>query len=392
MQRSSERILTTHVGSLPRPSDLLEILEAREEDRSFDALRYRERVRSAVKDAVEKQAAAGLDILGDGEMGRFGFIPYVNERLSGIERRQATRSRHQWQRSREYQAFPEYYQWASTLSWAAGRAPAVEWVCTGPVAYRGGQALKQDIDNLKEAISGVPHVEAFMPAVSPTQLANWNRNEYYASQEEYRLAIAEALRDEYRGIVDAGLVLQVDDPQLASRYVLRPDLDLDECRKRAARSVELLNHALAGIPAGRVRYHTCYSINIGPRVHDLELKHIADIMLGVNAGAYSFEAANPRHEHEWRVWENVKLPEGKLLIPGVITHSTNLVEHPELVAERIVRFAGAVGRENVIAGADCGFASTSTTSEVHPSVVWAKFAALAEGARLASRHLWQRAQ
>jgi len=227
-----------------------------------------------------------------------------------------------------------------------------------------------------------------MPAVSPTQLANWNKNEYYSSQKEYRLAIAEALREEYRRIVDAGVVLQIDDPQLASRYVLRPDLDLEECRKRAAHSVELLNHALEGIPAERVRYHTCYSINIGPRVHDLELKHIVDVMLRVNAGAYSFEAANPRHEHEWRVWESVKLPEGKLLIPGIIAHSSNLVEHPELVAERIVRFAGVVGRENVIAGADCGFASSATTCEVHPSVVWAKLAALAEGARLASRHLW----
>ena len=390
MQKSSERILTTHVGSLPRPPDLLEILEAREEGRPIDGVRYRERVRSAVKEAVEKQAATGIDILGDGEMGRFGFSPYVNERLSGIEPRQAARSQHQWQRSREYQAFPEYYQWASTLSWAAGKAPAVEWVCTGPVAYRGGEVLTRDIDNLKEALSGVPHVEAFMPAVSPTQLANWNKNEYYASQEEYRLAIAEALGDEYRGIVDAGLVLQIDDPQLASRYVLRPDLDLEECRKRAARSVELLNHALEGIPAERVRYHTCYSINIGPRVHDLELKHIVDVMLRVNAGAYSFEAANPRHEHERRVWENVKLPEGKLLIPGIIAHSSNLVEHPELVAERIVRFAGVAGRENVIAGADCGFASSATTCEVHPSVVWAKLAALAEGARFATRHLWQK--
>jgi 5-methyltetrahydropteroyltriglutamate--homocysteine methyltransferase len=375
MQRSTERILTTHVGSLPRPPDLLEMINAKEEGRAFDLSRYRARVKNAVREAVEKQAAAGIDISADGEMGRVGFIPYVNERLSGIEPKQAARGQHQWRRSREYQAFPEYYEWASAIAGAAGQAPAVEWVCTGPIAYRG-EALKRDIDNLKEALAGVSHVEAFMPAVSPTQLANWNKNEYYSSQKEYRR------------IVDAGVVLQIDDPQLASRYVLRPDLDLEECRKRAAHSVELLNHALEGIPAERVRYHTCYSINIGPRVHDLELKHIVDVMLRVNAGAYSFEAANPRHEHEWRVWESVKLPEGKLLIPGIIAHSSNLVEHPELVAERIVRFAGVVGRENVIAGADCGFASSATTCEVHPSVVWAKLAALAEGARLASRHLW----
>jgi 5-methyltetrahydropteroyltriglutamate--homocysteine methyltransferase len=392
MQRSTERILTTHVGSLPRPPDLLEMINTKEEGRPFDLSRYRARVKSAVREAVEKQAAAGIDIPADGEMGRVGFIPYVNERLSGIEPRQAARGQHQWRCSREYQAFPEYYEWASAIAGAAGQAPAVEWVCTGPIAYRGEEALKRDIDNLKEALSNVPHVESFMPAVSPTQLANWNKNEYYASQEEYRLAIAEALREEYRRIVDAGVVLQIDDPQLASRYVLRPDLDLEECRKRAAHSIELLNHALEGIPAERVRYHTCYSINIGPRVHDLELKHIVDIMLRVNAGAYSFEAANPRHEHEWRVWESVKLPEGKLLIPGIIAHSSNLVEHPELVAERIVRFAGVVGRENVIAGADCGFASSATTCEVHPSVVWAKLAGLVEGARFASRHLWEKRQ
>ena len=388
MQRSSERILTTHVGSLPRPSDLLEILKAKDEGQSFDSMGYRERVRSAVREVVEKQAAAGIDILADGEMGRVGFIPYVNERLSGIEPRQAVRGQHQWRGSREYQAFPEYYEWASTIAGAAGQAHAVQSVCTGPIAYRGEEALKQDIDNLKEALSGVSHAEAFMPAVSPTQLANWNKNEYHRSQEDYRVATAEALREEYRKIVEAGLLLQIDDPQLASRYVLRPDLDLEECRKRAARSVELLNFALQGIPAERVRYHTCYSINVGPRVHDLELKHIVDVMLCVNAGAYSFEAANPRHEHEWRVWESVTLPEGKLLIPGIIAHSSNLVEHPELVAERIVRFEGVVGRENVIAGADCGFASSATTCEVHASVVWAKLAALAEGARLASRHLW----
>lgn len=390
MQHSSERILSTHVGSLPRPPDLLEMIEAKEEGRPFDAERYQARVKSAVKEIVEKQVAAGIDIPADGEMGRVGFIPYVNERLSGLEPRPAAKRDNQWFRSREYRAFPEYYQWASAQPEMAGKASPVEWVCTGPIAYRGTGALQRDIDNLDAALSGVPHLEAFMPAVSPTQIANWNKNEYYKSQEEYRLAIAEALHEEYRRIVEAGLLLQIDDPQLASRYVLRPDLDVEECRKRAARSVELLNHALEGIPPERVRYHTCYSINVGPRVHDLELKHIADIMLRVNAGAYSFEAANPRHEHEWRVWESVKLPEGKLLIPGFIAHSSNLVEHPELIAERICRFAGVVGRENVIAGADCGFASSASTCEVHPSVVWAKLAALAEGARLASRELWKK--
>jgi 5-methyltetrahydropteroyltriglutamate--homocysteine methyltransferase len=230
-----------------------------------------------------------------------------------------------------------------------------------------------------------------MPAVSPAQLAGWNTNEFYQTDEEFRVALADALNQEYKAIVDAGLVLQIDDPQLASHYTTHPELDIAECRRWANATVELLNHALRGIPPERVRYHTCYGINIGPRVHELDLKHIADIMLRINAGAYSFEAANPRHEHEWRVWETVKLPDGKVLIPGIVTHSSNLVEHPEAVAQRIARFAGVVGRENVIAGADCGFASFSTSCEVHPSVVWTKLAALAEGARLASAELWGKA-
>jgi 5-methyltetrahydropteroyltriglutamate--homocysteine methyltransferase len=250
--------------------------------------------------------------------------------------------------------------------------------------------LRRDIDNLKAALADVRHEEAFMPAVSPTNLANWNSNEYYQTDDEFRVALADALREEYRTIVDAGLILQIDDPQLASHWVMHPEIDLAQCRKWATASVELLNHALRGIPAERVRYHTCYSINMGPRVHDMELQHIVDIMLRVEAGGYSFEAGNPRHEHEWRVWESVKLPDGKVLIPGVITHASNLVEHPEAIAQRIARFAAVAGRENVIAGADCGFASFSTSCEVHPSVVWTKLAALGKGARLATQELWGR--
>jgi 5-methyltetrahydropteroyltriglutamate--homocysteine methyltransferase len=388
MKRSSERILTTHVGSLPRPPDLLEMIQAKEQGRAFDGEAYASRVRSAVAEVVRRQAECGIDIVADGEMGRFGFIPYVNERLAGIEPRQGPGRSSNWAQSREYLAFPEYYQWTSQMPGAAGRAPPTQWVCTGPVAYRGHDALQRDIDNLKAALAGMTCEEAFMPAVSPSNLANWNTNEYYKSDDEFRIALAEALHEEYRAIVEAGLVLQVDDPQLASHWAMNPGIDLAECRKWAGASVELLNHALQGIPEDRIRYHTCYSINMGPRVHDIELKHIVDIMLGVRAGAYSFEAANPRHEHEWRVWETVKLPDGKALIPGVVTHASNLVEHPETIAQRIARFAGVVGRENVIAGADCGFASFSTSCEVHPTVVWAKLAALAEGARLATNELW----
>ncbi|HJU15316.1 MAG TPA: cobalamin-independent methionine synthase II family protein [Stellaceae bacterium] len=390
MKQSINRILTTHVGSLPRPPDLLSMIEAREAGGPFDAA-FDARLREAVGDAVRRQAEAGIDIVGDGEMGRIGFIPYVNERLSGIEARPAETGESHWARSREHRAFPEFYDWVAQLPGTAGKAQRRRWVVTGPIAYKGHDALRRDIDRLKAALAGVPHEEAFMPAVSPANLAQWNHNEYYATEEEYRVALADALNEEYRAVVNSGLLLQIDDPQLASSWVMHPEWSLDECRRHANDSVALLNHALAGIPRDRVRYHTCYSINIGPRVHDLELKHLVDILLRIEAGAYSFEAANPRHEHEWRVWAEVALPADRVLIPGIVTHASNLVEHPELVAERIARFAGVVGRERVIAGADCGFASFATSCEVHPTIVWQKLAALAEGARLASLALWGKA-
>ena len=391
MKQSTERILTTHVGSLPRPSDLLEMIQAKERGEAFDAAALSARVKGTVAEVVRRQAESGIDIIADGEMGRFGFIPYINERLTGLEPRPNPGGEGTWARSREHLAFPEYYAWAAQMPGAAGGAQPTRWVCTATIAYKGHQALARDIDNLKAALVQVRYEEAFMPAVSPAQLAGWNKNEFYKSDEEFRVAVADALHQEYRSIVDAGLVLQIDDPQLASHYTTHPELDIAQCRNWASATVELLNHALAGIPQERVRYHTCYGINMGPRVHDLELKHIVDIMLRVNAGAYSFEAGNPRHEHEWRVWEEVKLPDGKVVIPGVITHGSNFVEHPEAIAQRIGRFAQVVGRENAIAGADCGFASFSTTCEVHPTVVWAKLASLAEGARLATKELWGRA-
>ena len=316
MKHSTERILTTHVGSLPRPPDLLEMIQAKEQGRPIDAEAFAARVKSAVADVVRKQAEAGIDIVADGEMGRFGFIPYVNERLTGLEARSNPRSEGTWARSREHLAFPEYYAWAAQMPGAAGGASRTQWVCTGPIAYKGQEALKRDIDNLKAALAQVRHEEAFMPAVSPAQLAGWNKNEYYKTEEEFRIAIANALREEYKAIVDAGLVLQIDDPQLASHYTTHPELDIAQCRNVASATVELLNHALAGIPAERVRYHTCYGINMGPRVHDLELKHIIDIMLRINAGAFSFEAGNPRHEHEWKVWETREIAAGQSADPG----------------------------------------------------------------------------
>jgi 5-methyltetrahydropteroyltriglutamate--homocysteine methyltransferase len=263
-------------------------------------------------------------------------------------------------------------------------------VCTGPITYKGQGALRADIENLKTALTGLQVEEVFMPAISPATVERGRRNEHYPTQEAFLYAIADAMREEYRAIVDAGFLLQIDDPYLATTYVASPGASLEQCRTWAAQHVEALNHAIRDIPPERVRYHTCYGINIGPRVHDMPLKDIVDIMLQVKAGAYSFEAANPRHEHEWHVWEHIKLPEGKVLIPGVISHTTNLVEHPEVVAERLVKYAQVVGRERVIAGSDCGFSSQATMEpEVHPTVVWAKFQAMAEGARLATAQLWR---
>jgi 5-methyltetrahydropteroyltriglutamate--homocysteine methyltransferase len=387
MMRSTDRILTTHVGSLPRPADLLALIRARERGESSDPQAFAARVRGAVADIVRKQLDLGIDIIDDGEMGKPGFIHYVNERLAGFEPLdEAVGS--PWKNSREMRSFPEFYEWFGRVL-PSPAATARHMVCTGPISYRGHRHVQADIENLKAALGDRRVEDVFMPAISPTSVEDWQRNRYYKTQEEFLFAIAEAMGEEYKAIVDAGFIVQIDDPHIATYYVIRSDLSVDEIRKWAEVRVEALNHALRGLPRDRVRWHTCYGINIGPRVHDLELKHFADIMLKVRAGAISFEAANPRHEHEWRVWESVKLPQGTVLIPGTITHSSVLVEHPELVAERIVRFANIVGRENVIAGADCGFGTFAGSEEIHESVVWAKFSALVEGARIASRQLWR---
>jgi 5-methyltetrahydropteroyltriglutamate--homocysteine methyltransferase len=284
-------------------------------------------------------------------------------------------------------AFPEYYeQYFSRRMMGGSIAPRTPLVCIGPVSYRGQEAIKKDIENLKAALHGLSVEEAFIPAVAPSGVGN---NEYYSTDEEYLKAVGEALRTEYQAIVDAGFILQVDDPWLTEVYG-DASLSPAERRKIGERSIEALNHALRGIPAEKIRFHTCYGINEGPRVHDAPLKDIVDLILKVNAGAYSFEAANARHAHEYHVWETVKLPEGKVIIPGLVTHASNIVEHPELIAERINQFAKLVGKENVIAGSDCGFSSQATYNpEVHPTVVWAKFQAMAEGARLATKQLWR---
>jgi 5-methyltetrahydropteroyltriglutamate--homocysteine methyltransferase len=310
----------------------------------------------------------------------------VRERLVGFEPKGPERgARKEW--AAEVAAFPEYYeQYFSRRMMGGSIASRIPLVCTGRVGYQGQEAIRKDIDNLQDAVRGLKVEEAFMPAVAPSGVGV---NEYYRSDEEYLQAVGEALRTEYQAIVDGGFILQIDDPWLTEVYG-DASLSPAERRKIGERSVEALNHALRGIPVEKIRFHTCYGINEGPRVHDASLKDILDLVLKVNAGAYSFEGANPRHEHEYHVWETVKLPEGKMIIPGVITHASNIVEHPELIAERITRFAKLVGRENVIAGSDCGFSSQATYNpEVHPTVVWAKFQAMAEGARLATKQLWR---
>ena len=350
--------------------------------KAFDAPAAATQLRAAVADIVRKQAELGIDVIDDGEYGKPSFVSYINERLGGYEVDTVAGPRNQWASSREGLSFPEFYAQTHVAS------RHTHMVCTGPITYKGHAPLKRDIDNLKAALKAVQVEEVFMPAISPSNIEDWQRNAYYKTQEEYVFAIAEAMREEYRAIVEAGFLLQIDDPRLVTYYIIHPEASVADCRKWAEIRVEALNHALRDIPIEKIRFHTCYGINMGPRVHDMELKDIVDIILKIRAGAYSFEAANPRHEHEWKVWKNVKLPEGKILIPGVISHSTVLVEHPELVADRIVRFAGVVGRENVIAGSDCGFATFAGSKEVHPSIVWAKLKALSDGARIASRELW----
>ena len=380
MKQSADRILTTHAGSLPRPGDLLETL------RIGDPALKTAHVRRAVAEVVDRQLAIGLDVVDDGEMSKPSFVTYVQERLAGFEV-VGEPTGFPWAGSREVLAFPDFYEESVRQGGNdARRAPRL--ACTSPVSYTGHEAVRADIENLKAALRGREVAEAFIPAISPTNIEGRWPNRHYKTDEDYLVAIAEAMRTEYAAIVDAGFLVQIDDPRLVTYYIMQPGASVADCRRWADIRVEALNHALRGIPRDRVRFHTCYSINMGPRVHDMQLRDIVDVLLKIHAGAYSFEAANPRHEHEWRVWKDVKLPDGAILIPGVITQSTVLVEHPELVAERIARFASVVGRERVIAGADCGFASFAGSMEIHPTIAWAKLQALVDGARLATTQLW----
>jgi 5-methyltetrahydropteroyltriglutamate--homocysteine methyltransferase len=377
------RILTTHTGSLPRPEALSELLFAKMAKKPYDTAALARQTSEAVAGTVKTQAGLGIDIVSDGEQSKTSFQAYAAERLCGIEPIAPAPGE---RRTRENVAFPTFYQGGAHSGSAQPR-----WACTGPIGYAGHEALAADLENLRRALQGHQPIDAFMPSVSPSSCAGMMENRYYKSDEEHVFAVAEAMRQEYEAIVAAGFLVQVDDPRFAMHYMLTPDESVEQARAWAARRVEALNHALRNIPLERVRHHTCYGINMGPRVNDMEMKHLADIIVTIRAGAYSFEMANPRHEHEWRVWEHVRLPDDRVLIPGCVTQACVVVEHPDLVAERIVRLARIVGRERVIAGTDCGFASTLVPGqrpEIEPEIVWAKLASLVEGARIATRELW----
>jgi 5-methyltetrahydropteroyltriglutamate--homocysteine methyltransferase len=396
MNTSADRVLTTHVGSIPRPESIRQLLRARLDGQPVDADLLAARVRDAVGEVVRRQAECGIDVVSDGEMSKTSFIAYADERLTGFTPLRpddpgvpASNTSGSWTRRldtrREWRAFREYY---ATYLPAAMPPSAPPTVCTGPIAYKGQALLARDLANLAAAVRTAGVTEAFVPSIAPGMVGR-EQNRYYPTEEAYRFAIAEALKTEYRAIVDAGFILQIDDPGLGETWdMIIPAPTLAEYRKLQAINVEALNHALAGIPEDRVRYHLCWGSWQGPHEGDLGLKDVVDLMLTVRAQAYSVEAATPRHSWEWRTWKDVKLPEGKILIPGVIAHTTAVVEHPETIAERIVNFAGVVGRERVIAGADCGFAQGALYQRQHPSVMWAKFRALAQGAALASRRLW----
>jgi len=388
MKHSSDRILTTHVGSLIRPPALQDFLRLKQAGKPYDHKAYDMCLTESVAEVVRRQALAGVDIPSDGEFGKsISWSQYALERLSGFERRPIkSEAANPFKRGADRARFPEFY---AELDAHDGVATTTEAICVGPIKYTGQAELRRDIDNFKAALKDVKVEEAFLPVAAPASVIPDRKNEYYKSDEELQTAIAEAMRAEYKMIVDAGFLVQLDDARNAVTYDrMVPPATFADYRRWLAKQVDLINYAIEGLPAERIRYHVCWGSWPGPHVSDVPLKDIVDLILKVKVGAYVIEGANPRHEHEWKVWKDAKLGAGQVLIPGVISHATNVVEHPELVAERIVRIAKLVGRDNVIAGTDCGFAQGPFHRRVHPSIMWAKLEALAEGARLASKELW----
>jgi len=382
MKRSTDHILVTHVGSLARPKDLMEMLLARNDGKPYDAAALARRTRESVAEVVQKQIDCGVDVINDGELGKSNFSRYTKERLGGfVERAADDNFKPTSIFGRDMVEFTEYFNRGGRTS--VGHHARV-FYCIEPIKYVGQNAVKEDIANLTAALQGKKYAEAFLPAVAPGTMEHWMKNEYYKSAEDYLFAIADAMHEEYKAIVDAGFVLQIDDPDLADAWQMYPQMSLADYRKYQELRIDALNHGLRGLPEDRVRFHMCWGSYHGPHKYDIPLRDIADLILKVKAGAYSIEASNPVHDHEWRVWEGVKLPAGKTLIPGVVGHYSDFIEHPRAIADRLVRYAKVVGRENVIAGTDCGIGSRVG----HPQVGWAKFQAMAEGARIASEELW----
>jgi 5-methyltetrahydropteroyltriglutamate--homocysteine methyltransferase len=388
MKRSTSRILTTHVGSLIRPPALQDFLRAKQGGKPYDEKVYRECLTDSVAEVVQQQAQAGIDVISDGEFGKsISWAQYALTRLSGFERRPIkNEAANPFKRGADRTRFAEFY---AELDAKEGVATTSEAICVGPIEYTGQGELQRDIDNFKAALKNVKVEEAFLPVAAPASVIPDRKNEYYKSDEELQTAIAAAMRTEYKTIIDAGFLLQLDDARSAVTYDrMVPPASFPDYKRWLEKQIEIMNHAIAGLPADRIRYHICWGSWPGPHTSDVPLKDIVDVVLKAKVGAFVIEGANPRHEHEWQVWKNAKLAPGQILIPGVISHATNVVEHPELVAERIVRLAKVVGRENVIAGTDCGFAQGPFYRRVHPSIQWAKLQALAEGARIASKELW----
>ena len=391
MKRSTSRILTTHVGSLIRPEALREFLREKQAGRPYDKAGYAKCLKDSVAEVVRQQAAAGVDVVSDGEFGKdISWAQYALTRLSGFERRPFKGGGNPFTRGADRERFAAFY---AELDGRDRVETISNSVCVAPIEYTGQEELRRDIDNFKAALKIVKVEEAFLPVAAPASVIPDRKNEYYANDDDCVEAIGQAMHTEYKMIVDAGFLVQLDDARAAVTYDrMVPPASFKDYRKWVARHMDVLNAATKGIPTDKIRYHVCWGSWPGPHTTDVPLKDIVDLILRVRAGAYVIEGANPRHEHEWRVWETVKLPAGSVLIPGVISHSTNVVEHPELVAERIVRLARLVGRENVIAGTDCGFAQQPFFQRVHPSIVWAKLEALVDGARIASKELWKKSK
>ena len=402
MRRSTDRIIVSHAGTLPRSPELRDLMQAGD----AKAAEFKAALPAAVKEIVRKQVEVGIDVVNDGELGkRDGFSSYPRSRISGIEVRQIKPGEgpapHDVQ-GRDRISFPEFgkqgfparplgaptggnpnvpAQGGGTVAGAGGTRAMV--FCTGPISYIGQEHYKEDIDNLKAAVQGLD-VEAYLPAVAPGTMEHWMYNEYYKSDEEMLYAIAEAMKEEYKAIIDAGFILQIDDPDLPDGWQMYPEMSVEEYHKYAQVRIEALNHGLKGLPEDRIRFHTCWGSQHGPHMDDLELKNFVDLILMVTAECYSVEAANPQHDHDWKLWQEIKLPAGKSYMPGVVSHVSNHIEHPELVAQRLEQYASVMGKENVIAGTDCGMGSRVG----HAEVAWAKFKAMSEGAAIASKRLW----